>query len=358
MKTNVFDTFQSVLIIGNGFDKSCGLKTGYIDVYEQYIKIPSDNKAILEFKRDISNNFENWSDFEEGMAEYAKRFDSEDDFILCLNDFNAFMHEYLNGVQKNFAEEWDKEINYNFTMHEFTDSISKLGFGVSHNVDNLLAARGVPNILSMGIISLNYTEIFDMLYKSFYSPGGLTKPIHVHGILGDDPILGMDRIEQLKVQFDISDRVQRHFIKPTFNREYDSERVTKAENMIRNANVIFVFGASLGESDLTWRELLATWIQSDKDHHLFIYDYANSKKSFRTVSEKLDYEIIQKQNLLTNWGLSNKEISLNQLHLPCGISLFKIDEAIKMDLEKNDSFLKNAEKRQMLREKIANMDLE
>ena len=85
---NTFDVCKSVVIIGNGFDLNCGLKTRYKDIYKQYKLSPSMNKTIIDFKNDIDPNSENWSDFEFGMSEYAKKFDSEDGFIECLEDFS------------------------------------------------------------------------------------------------------------------------------------------------------------------------------------------------------------------------------------------------------------------------------
>lgn len=99
------ETKRSTIIIGNGFDKNCGLKTGYTDAYKEYVKSPSVNKWITDFKKNIGDNYENWSDFELGMAEYARRLSNEDEFIACVNDFNAFLNSYLTKVQKAFVEE-------------------------------------------------------------------------------------------------------------------------------------------------------------------------------------------------------------------------------------------------------------
>lgn len=69
MRQSVFNSnCDHVLIIGNGFDKNCGLKTGYQDIYNEYINTSSESKVIAEFKKTISNNYENWSDFELGIC--------------------------------------------------------------------------------------------------------------------------------------------------------------------------------------------------------------------------------------------------------------------------------------------------
>lgn len=326
---------DSVLIIGNGFDKNCGLKTGYSDVYTEYIKIPSDSKVIQEFKNNIGSNHENWSDFELGMALYANNFEKEEDFIECLNDFSAFMNSYLSKVQKEFMDEWDNMRTHESMEKEFRSSINELGSGVTHNVDDMLFARRTPDISSLGFISLNYTDIFDLLLKSSYPRYDPFKPIHIHGKLDDDPLLGMDRVEQLVVRFDITERVKRHFLKPIFNQEYDYKRVHRASSLIRGAKTIFLYGASMGESDLSWRELLSQWLKDSSEHHLFIYEYKNSQKSFATVNARLDYERAEKNRLFSDWGIEKEDALDNQVHLPCGKNLFNIGDAKHKDITLN-----------------------
>lgn len=323
---------KSVLIIGNGFDKNCGLKTSYSNVYEKYKCSPSESEVISEFKASISKDKENWSDFELGMANYAKSLESEDVFIECLDDFNSFMHNYLISVQHDFYDEWNKLSNHTNAIECFEKSVKTLGLGISHNIDDMLNSRGAMHIKNTDFISLNYTEVFDNFLETTFELSNPRKPIHVHGLLGDDPILGMDRIEQLDVSFDITDRLQRHFIKPYFNSIFDKSRIEKAKSVIEEADFIFVYGASMGLSDLSWRELLVNWLQANKTHHLFVYLHRNANNKFKTKSEELDYEIMEKHNLISYWNHNITELPLEQLHLPCGKNLFNIQEAIKKEI--------------------------
>ena len=334
MIENIYNRIDSVLIIGNGFDKSCGLKTGYHDVYKEYIVTPSRNSVIEDFKNNISKDIDKWSDFELEMSLYARSFNSEDSFIECLDDFNGFMHKYLKDIQFAFYQEWNKVHSHYSVISSFVDSMNSLGHGITHNIDNLLNSKRIPNINSIGVISFNYTDVFDTLLDFSYDKSFHHKPVHVHGLLGDDTVLGMDRIEQLDVNYSISDRFKRHFIKPYFNSEYDSERVNTAANWIAAANSIFVYGASLGESDLYWRELLIEWLCKDVNHHLFIYRHSNSTQTFETIAKRLDFEDEQKKKLLIDWKVNLDEKVQGQLHLPSGIKLFEIERMLKEDFIK------------------------
>lgn len=329
---NIFDYKRSVLLIGNGFDRHCGLKTSYLDVYEKYCDIKSDNKLIQKFRDEIKSDKANWSDFELNMSKYAKEFDSEDSFIECLNDFAVFMHQYLIEEQKRYFDYWKVTKDHTNTIKSFIESLDKLGFGINHNIDAILPKHISQLISSLEFISLNYTEVFDYLLSASFITVHYNKPIHINGVLGDDPILGMDREEQLEVKYKISEKMKLYFIKPYFNEKYDSARIDKALNIINSAENIFVYGASLGESDLTWREALVDWLCDSEDHHLFLYLHRNENKSFVYQPQKLEYELSEKQRILSEWNIKNESFPIDRLHIPCGIKLFNLKDALDSDL--------------------------
>ena len=321
---------QSVLLIGNGFDRHCGLKTSYIDVYKKYYDIPSDNPLIKKFKDDIKTNQANWSDFEFNMSRYAKEFNSEDDFIECLNDFAAYMHQYLIDEQNEYIRYWNKTTKHTNTLNSFIESLDKLGYGVTHNIDGLLPKKISHSMNTIGFLSFNYTRVFDILLEFAFD--NYLKPIHVNGRLGDDPILGMDRESQIDAKFDISEKLKLYFIKPYFNEKYDSERIKQALQIIKNANYVFVYGASLGESDLSWREVLVNWLIASENHHLFLYLHRNENKIFNYSPQKLDYELSEKNRILKEWNIKKDEFPIDRLHIPCGIKLFNLKDALIKDI--------------------------
>lgn len=322
---------NAVLIIGNGFDLNCGLKTHYTDVYNEYVKTPSDNEVISNFKKMISSDYRRWADFEMGMADNINEFANEVEFTICANDFNGFMNNYLQKIQRDFFDKLENIHSYMKISEEWSNSFNNIGHGVTHNLDNMLKERNTQTHFNYSIITLNYTEAFDRLFDIWLRDINHTTPIHIHGILKDDPVLGVDNEKQVKASFDITNKFRRCFIKPYFNEVFDSSRVNDANVAIDSADTIFVYGASLGESDLSWREKLVSWMQSDKTHHLFIYDYDNSSKRFNAVPERLDYEEESKNKLFALWGLDTSNEIFNQVHLPCGINLFNFKAAVDAD---------------------------
>ena len=327
---------SSLLIIGNGFDLNCGLKTSYKNVYEEYIVSESDSVLIHKFKNEISSDFEKWSDFELGMAEYAQKFNSENELMECTNDFNHFMHVYLSQIQQNFHKTFEQLYRNDEIKSEMNKSIQSLGSAVSHNMDALISQRSATKIENISILSFNYTDIFDYLFSSVFYGRILNFPIHIHGMLEDDPILGVDNDQQLTVVFPLTDKVRRSFIKPFFNKTYDSNRMEAAKSAIHNANTIFVYGASLGISDLTWRNELIEWLKNDKDNHLFFYRHEYSVRNFKSISERVNFEEDMKLELMKKWEMEDADVIISQLHIPCGVNIFNFSEAIRKDKETSD----------------------
>ena len=120
-------------LIGNGFDLNCGLKSSYNDMYDGYCEEEeTDSKAIKKFKNLINKNLENWSNFEWTMAEMINEFETENDFIECLTDFEKYLNNYLAKEEANFFEKYQtneiinkKEIMLKTAYQKMIDEINK-----------------------------------------------------------------------------------------------------------------------------------------------------------------------------------------------------------------------------------------
>ena len=66
-------------------------------------------------------------------------------------------------------------------------------------------------------------------------------PIHIHGRLSGDIVLGIDNADQFgSIPFVLSRKMNRAFIKPAFNKEFDENRAAKAASLIERSDVIYV----------------------------------------------------------------------------------------------------------------------
>ena len=154
--------------------------------------------------------------------------------------------------------------------------------------------------------------------------------VHIHGSFHNTtPVLGVDRIDQLNVSYDLSSRGKRTII-------IDSRRITAAQNLINNAQYICTFGLSLGLSDLTWRESIISWLNESSQNQLFVYDYSAYFKDNLDDDERLDEEDELKYKLFADWGLDTSSQLWNQIHMPCGNKIFNYKEVI-------DNYMKSKE---------------
>ena len=362
-------------LIGNGFDLACGLRSRYSDTYDGYIRSKSSSPEIRDFKGTIQKDIVTWADFEMRMAEYAKSFETERAFVECVRDYTTFLHDYLLAEQTTFWEKYsqiDLEIR-NAIKREMARSIARFYSGLTNNdsgvIENIL--RKHPNN-HYSFINFNYTDIFDVLLSKIigsdelsnylqhkYSSDGV---LHIHGSLSHDIILGVDNKKQFgELKFPLSARGMRNFIKPMLNVQYDANRLITAVERIKNSAIICTFGASLGDSDYTWRNLIAEWLLSDSDHHLVIYNYGLAAKKYHSaiVTLRMDDEEDEKERLLNIYfgkiEAERKEKLARQIHIPTGRNIFRIyDEWHKAVLKEEarqekfiESFGPEAEPRDM-----------
>lgn len=331
-----------LFLIGNGFDLNCGLKSRYVDAYEYYCsKTEHDSETIKKFKKDLLKNHENWSDFEIGISKYAQNLSSENELIECIRDFRKSLKEYLTIEETKFygiintSAGIIPQIN-----NETTKSLKSFYEGISNNI-----SRSISEIVEIDFITFNYTSILDNLIyfrnpfpgdDQFKSECVSERVTHIHGSFIDTPVLGVDRIEQLNVSYDLSSKGKRTVIKPTFNSDVDTNRIEKAKSLIWNATYICTFGLSLGLSDLIWREEIISWLQTAKSKQLFVYDYSAYFKDNLDDDERLDEEDELKYKLFADWGLDTSSQLWNQIHMPCGNKIFNYKEVI-------DNYMKSKE---------------
>lgn len=323
-------------IIGNGFDINLGMATKYSDIYKSYIETPSFNENIKQFKRSLSSDYKLWSDFEIGMAKYASRFGSEQDFIECIRDFKGHMVAYLLKEQSTFEKPQLENKYVQLTYARFIEqSLISFADGCFPNAKRKMDLFLKERPTYYNIITLNYTTILDNMIdvynknlfnsKQLYS---ISRPIHLHGKLGEDIVLGTDNEDQILHSFGLTRSGRRAFIKPFVNREYDQYRVDTAKEVIENSNVICIYGMSFGESDLTWTTQIINWLLSSKDHHL-IYNYYDSQQyPLYNQDFLLDLEDSRKYEILKKTKLTDEQIDkiYSQVHISIMKNIFNKKE--------------------------------
>lgn len=323
-------------LIGNGFDLGLGMYTKFEDMYARYLETFSKTWNIASFKEALEKDapdYETWSDFEMGMAKYAMNCSDENAVIECVRDFKAYMVNYLIREEALVLKKIKEVEDYKAICAEIVND-SFESFYKSQSRNTILAIENAKNgIVDYHAISFNYTEAFDFLFNCYneYYFGIEKAPIHVHGILREDVVLGIDNEQQIYgAPYTISNRLRRAFIKPYFNENYDWDRVQRATHLIKTSNVVCVYGMSLGESDKMWTNLLVDWLHSDKRNMLFYFQYG--EESYKSWERDLimDIEDEKKETFLRRITDSEEEVQelFNQVHIPVGDDIFDFRDVL------------------------------
>ena len=345
--------------IGNGFDINCGMRTRYTDMYKRYTQEnPDDSEVIKRFKNAIKKErYETWADFEMGMCKYASELNSEEELVECVHDFKEHLVIHLLNEEERFFNSLSLQTK-NEILVEMTRSIWNYYMGLIPNdirtISNLIDAN---EHVTYNFISLNYTSVLNSLlnqinfsyhfknYTSATVEQGVV--INLHGTLIADVILGIDNETQFgALKFSPGADTKYAFIKPESNNSYDSYRVSRAKFIIGSSDLICVYGAALGDSDLSWRSEILDWLLIDSDHHLVYFEYFVNHIDRMHIDNTLKEESIRKQRLLRRFNVSDdiSEKLSKQIHIPISSNIFNISNIIEDDAIMNAKIVgKNAD---------------
>lgn len=330
-------------LIGNGFDINCGLKTSYNDFYPIYFNQVSNSEIIQNFKKDLDKNIDKWADFEMAMAKYATHFNSEKELITCIRDFRKKLCVYLNEQEKKFINTITTEDQVREINNETSRTLNTFYNGLSKNITRLFQDPDCE----YNFITFNYTHILDSIllkYKqnriNYLSKNNLNL-FHVHGSLNDNPILGIDNLGQVTVNYEITDQGKRTIVKPYYNEQYDKSRIVQCQKTIINSDCLCIFGLSLGDSDLSWKNEIKNWLLTNNNHHIFFYLKELIYYKNLDFDEMQDIEENNKTKILELLDLKNDREILKQIHLPCGNEIFNYKYIICKSLKNDENIIKN-----------------
>ena len=271
-------------IVGNGFDLNLGLKTDYHSFYKYYLDQPTSNPAILKLKEKINQEqYTNWSDLELGLGRYASEC-TKDEYLLILDDIRTNLTTYLN-----------KQIEFmSFSLTgTFVDDLRSPEQYLEKTVldgynlySNTFLKDGEPHFID--IITFNYTyTLEDILYVRSSIGGSIInlpkivdditmhQLVHIHGTIHTELNLGVNDVTQINNESFRDDQdVIDNTIKPEFNDACLNGKNDICEDMINNADLIVLFGVSIGMTDSKWWSLIGDQI---KQRHCAVMYYPFDK---------------------------------------------------------------------------------
>ena len=329
-------------LIGNGFDLHLGMRTSFKDICEAYVKEKADNEIINEFKTTLkkdSPDYKDWSDFEIAMGEYSERFNNFEDFKLCVHSFRSFMIDYLREEEKRYMDFLDQ---YQIPNYKFDVLLSRLCESIYLSPKNAvvedLKRRGKIN---GSFISFNYTTIIDKMICIYNDNNArkYTDVIHIHNDLNGSILFGVDNEEQIaNVKFRGDKRKNRTFVKTSINNEMDYNKVNNVINIIRNSDVICVYGMSFGDSDLTWKNAVFNWLKTNDSHFLVYFVYNDLSFEKHDSDDILNLEDDLKISLLEKMGCTeNYDDLMEQITIPINDDLIDFTKYVTENFPTKES---------------------
>lgn len=259
------DTMNIVFLIGNGFDLNLGLKTRYRNFYDYYVALPSKNTTIEKFKEVLSDNLDNWADLELELGKYANNFGKEiqNDLVVLLYDIQDALANYLDKQDADFTiteEDRKKAINDLLEFEKYLNEREREEF---YSYKKPFQS----NTFQVEIVTFNYTKTFEKIYgwngraldlgirKVGSSSYGNRMDMfeHIHGTTESNMILGVNDVSQIEnEELRNSILIRRALIKTEMNVNAGTMRDDRCVKAIERADVICIYGMSLGDTDRFW----------------------------------------------------------------------------------------------------------
>lgn len=296
---------KAVYLIGNGFDINCGLNTKAQHIVADYRSSLVKDLAELQGNADsghaaaglsalleeISSDPRTWADFEMSLGRFTAVCEGSPAALEMFRRAFAHFREFLVGQLQHEEDLIQKaEIPLNTLKLFYSKTLDFMRGGMRPAqrtvVDQFLQQNAREN-WTINFIDFNYTTLIDRLVNEMCASdisqraivGGnsygrsITSPVHIHGTLSDDHgiLVGVDRLDQIEgISIRESDELSLALTKPLLNHACMDERDLAAMNLIREADIICVYGMSLGESDLTWWEEIGNWLCRKPEEKLFV----------------------------------------------------------------------------------------
>ncbi len=148
-------------------------------------------------------------------------------------------------------------------------------------------------------MTLNYTSTIEDIYSilNIQAP----KLLHLHGSIEDGIVMGVSDEDQIANEtFRRSRNVTEDFVKPSYNDACLNNNAT-CERWIREADMIVLFGTSLGETDRKWWRMVGKQLISSELGTMIIYFAFDKDKDCRLhpnhrlrLTEEYQHELLTK----------------------------------------------------------------
>ena len=316
--------FNVVAIIGNGFDVSVlgrYRKDGVSSKYSKFCDFliyKNFNKDNIVFKRmqaDKAAGKDNWSDFENTIDIMAKEGVEPESLENALNELSEYFYEFIDGVaDRNLNIRLNRDArNKGLGEKSLKGFLMDLSENEFHRIIRVTDTISNYTHYEFSFLNLNYTYLFDNyihLGKDFdphpyvYSSNNICLDLNSKGYCHKefstfkDPLVKLvsNQVMHPHGCYSIPDSLIFGTANNThdrLNKNYWFDNSQKYTEILSKAQLIVVFGCSLGESDAWWWNHIYTQLKEEKSY-LMIYFY--NKRHKKTEDEVRDLFIERSGN--------------------------------------------------------------
>lgn len=274
-----------VCIFGNGLDLSLGLKTSYKDFYSYYLdQIVPEVLSVKEVREQIRSDFNTWADLEIGLGAHCKNLNSVSEVDEVFFDISESLSKYLESEEAKFDfSDRNSTVFFSDALapEKYLTPQERADFTTLKNQKlKSVASNRRTNITAL---TFNYTRSLEKILgnkeatanvlKNISGEAAFTRVEHIHGQLGETPILGVNDKSQIanKSLHDLEDAME-VCIKPNHSRTLGNQVDSRCAGIINQANIICIFGSSIGETDRIWWERIGNRLLSDCVLFIFARD--------------------------------------------------------------------------------------
>lgn len=332
-------------LIGNGFDRNLGLATSYSEFIDKYKENETGSEVLKKFRTHIKDNEKLWSAAEEALGQYTGDFENGE------ADFFSECHENICEELSLYLKKQEERIEYDVNKEKIKAAFKKINMitdpfptGEKSALEQVYLQHKSEKV-DFRFICFNYTRTLDKcvnLVKTDSAVLGVHKngaqPVphiisdvcHVHGTVERDMVFGVNDDSQISKNdiFDCinGDIFKNLLIKKNANQSYQENTDGKAANIIRNSNIIYIYGMSIGKTDQLWWERICKWLESSTYNHLIMQVYEMPVRG--ALPRKYQIAEREQKNRLLKYGNFDAE-KLNKIAAQVHITADNIFEEIK-----------------------------
>ena len=306
-----------VYLIGNGFDLAQNLETKYSQFYTNHLlKLKTNTGILTKMIESIKDDVKSWADLEKRLGEFTTEMASVQDVDDVYDFLKRELKSYLSEEQKKFTTSalTAMKFHQSLTVPEACLQLESADAIKAHI--NALSSSGKS--CSVSVISFNYTDVFEraIAYKGKAidlgkREDGITVKLNtvykVHGALSREMVLGVADANQVSNKQLASDLDALDvLVKPRTTALRKDYVCAQCANLIKLADIIVLYGLSIGETDKNWWKLITDRLATAPNSRLIIYshlddtidpyDYPRIGRTERAVYKRL-YECNGETNI-------------------------------------------------------------